>query len=289
MTRKSLAAVDLPSVAQRYVDGRPAEGLPDRHAVARLADTAIALDRDFCRRTATYFDGAPTMAADAALLSRYDRFKRQNLLQYQAIVNAGIEIRPWLGDAQPYRDSRHLREKVRQSHTLYVYLTSSGHGPDDGTSSGHGPDDGADSGPGGLVGAGLGVGGHPMIEPSGVWVDGVEFCHNDLFRAVHDLFGHVMFGRGFGPAGELLAAFCHMHMYSPDVRPLLLTEHVGQICWFFHGPHLRRETGELPERGDADYLPPARRPYPEQKVFLFPARFFDAFTSMFEVEGEPDD
>jgi hypothetical protein len=220
------------------------------------------MDERYCRRVAAYYDRAPRMAYDAGLRRRYDRLKLQNLRQYEAIVGAGVEIEPWLGAGQPYRDSRELCERVRATRRLRVYLTRSGHGPSPA------------------------AGYHPMREPSGVSAGGVELCHNDVFRVVHDVFGHVMFGNGFGPRGEFLAAFCHMHMYSADVHPVLFTEQVAQICWFFHGPHLLDRTGALPRRGDPGYVPPPRRPYPEQKAFMFPERFLDAFTEMFRPGPE---
>jgi hypothetical protein len=262
LTEKSFTGIDLPSTAQKYVDRWFGEAWPYDHQLVQLATSAVRLDEGYCRRVAAYYDKAPLLAYDPAQRHRYDELKRQNRRQYQAIIDAGIEIEPWAGDGQPYENSRQLCEQVRETGRLYVYLTRSGHGR---------------SAPTGF---------HPLREPSGVSAGGVEFCHNDLYRAVHDIFGHVMFGNGFGPQGEFLAAFCHMHMYSRDLHPVLFTEHIGQICWFFYGPHLMDETGTLPGRGDANYVPPARRPYPEQKIFSFPGRFLDEFMSMFQLEEE---
>ena len=173
---------------------------------------------------------------------RYGRFHCENLQQYQAILDAGITVQPWPGPGQPYRGSADLCTSVRSTGVLHVFLTSAGHGP------------------------GRTVVAHPMLEPSGIVVDGVEFSHNDVFRAVHDIFGHVMPDNSFSARGEFKASFCHMRMYSDDVHPVLFTEQTAQICWFFFGPH-----------GDTD----GQRPYPEQKVFEFPQHFLDTFNSMF--------
>jgi hypothetical protein len=58
---------------------------------------------------------------------------------------------------------------------------------------------------------------------------------------------------------------------------------VAQICWFYAGPHLLNRDGVLPRRGQHGWLPPRKRPYPEQKVALFPDGFVEDFLSRFAV------
>ena len=266
---KHSADIDLRSVAQRYADQRVASaeafcaGIIHAYPLSRLGGVMVRLDEDFCREVAAYYEYAPTLDLNGSLITAYDQLKHQTVQQYHAIVDGGIEVKPWLGAEQPYRDSRQLRDSVSRTRKLHVYLSSAGHGPAE-------------------------PGFHPLREPSGVQVDGVEFCHNDLFRATHDIFGHVMFGNDFGPRGEFLAVFCQMHLYSLDAHHPLFTEQIGQICWFYYGPHLMDSTGRLPERGHPGYLPPRQRPYPEQKVFAFPQRFLDTFRDLFELERSPD-
>ncbi|MBF6129684.1 crotonobetainyl-CoA--carnitine CoA-transferase [Nocardia brasiliensis] len=233
-----LMAAELADLAQAYVDHHlPADG----GALAASAACTLDWDEDYCRRVAAYFDQAPRLAYDPPLARRYDRFKRENLQQYAVVADAGIAVRPWPAPGQPYRSSAELRASVRTRGELYVYLTSAGHGP--------GPDKEF----------------HPLLEPSGIVVEGVELCHNDVFRVVHDVFGHVMSGHGFSARGEFGAAFCHMGMYSASVHPVLFTEQVAQICWYFFGPY-------------AD-----ERRYPPQKVFQFPRRYLTEFRKLFQL------
>lgn len=78
---------------------------------------------------------------------------------------------------------------------------------------------------------------------------------NDMFRAVHDAFGHAACGRGFDPDGEEAAWLKHSMMYSPLARRALTTETRGQIfTLLFHCP---------------------RGQFPEQKAVLLPRRFSD--------------
>jgi hypothetical protein len=236
-------------------------------SVAPFSIDRIRLDpappvNDFCREVAAIFDRAPRLAMDEHLKEGYEALRRQSLELYESIVEGGIRIEPWKGPCQPYRSSAELREQVRQTGVLRLYLTRDGHGPAGST------------------------GWHPLREPAGITAGGVELTHNDVFRVVHDVFGHVVVDNSFGPRGELQATRLHMHMYPPMSHPVLFTEQIGQICWFFYGPHLRDARGELIASGEAGYQPAAVRPYPEQKVFAFPQRLLDAFRGLFDAEQE---
>jgi hypothetical protein len=78
---------------------------------------------------------------------------------------------------------------------------------------------------------------------------------NDMFRAVHDVFGHAASGRGFDPHGEEAAWLKHSMMYSPLARRALTTETRGQNCaQTFHYGGAR---------------------FPEQKAVLLPRSFSD--------------
>jgi len=257
MIRESATGTGLVDAAQRCADRGAAK--PVR--VALLADLVALPDESICRDVADRFDRLPRMSYDHALAWRYDRLKRETRAQYHAVREAGIEVEPWLGQGQPYRDSAELIRHVRRTGTIQVFLTREGHGP--------------------IGGAGF----HPMREPSGVTARDVELTHNDLFRVVHDVFGHVMFGHSFGPAGEFKAAYCQMALLSDTARPVVFTEQVAQTCWFFYGPHLRDRAGRLRRPGEPGYVPPHRRPFPEQKVFAPERSDLDAFESMFELEA----
>jgi hypothetical protein len=60
-------------------------------------------------------------------------------------------------------------------------------------------------------------------------------AENDMFRAVHDAFGHASIGRGFDGHGEEAAWLKHSAMYSTLARRALTTETRGQNCaMIFH-------------------------------------------------------
>lgn len=252
--------VDYVAMAQSYVDRHPA--LPPV-SIRRLGRLRLNLDEWYCREVADLFEAAPVLAWSAGLADDYELFKRENLAQYSVIRREGVDVRPWPHSSQPYRGSRDLVRRVRRTGILHVFLTAAGHGPD--------------AGPGARTAF------HPLRESAGVVEHGVELTHNDIFRVVHDIFGHVVHGNGFGPRGEFLATRCHLAMYAERAHRVLLTEQLGQICWFFYGPHLR--VGDrLPAPGEPGHLDPARRPYARQKVFPFPRGHADTFKHLFEEE-----
>lgn len=83
-------------------------------------------------------------------------------------------------------------------------------------------------------------------------------AENDMFRAVHDAFGHAAIGQGFDGHGEEAAWLKHSGMYSPLARRALTTETRGQTCaMIFH------------HRGER---------FAEQKAALLPRAFSDPGT-----------
>lgn len=83
-------------------------------------------------------------------------------------------------------------------------------------------------------------------------------AENDMFRAVHDAFGHAAIGRGFDRHGEEAAWLKHSGMYSRLARRALTTETRGQNCaMIFHHRYER---------------------FPEQKAALLPRAFSDPRT-----------
>lgn len=77
---------------------------------------------------------------------------------------------------------------------------------------------------------------HPLLEDSGVRWNGEVVTHNDLFRAVHDYYGHIKEGVGFRADGEENAWRGHSAMYSEAARPAMTAETRGQNSWVNFGP-----------------------------------------------------
>jgi hypothetical protein len=72
---------------------------------------------------------------------------------------------------------------------------------------------------------------------------------NDMFRGVHDFFGHAATGRGFDESGEDAAYLSHASMFSPTARLAMATETRGQ--------NMTNNSGIVPknEDGSPGYAP----------------------------------
>jgi uncharacterized protein DUF3293 len=179
----------------------------------------------------------------------YRQYVREVTEQYEfAVTRLGLRVEPWPHASEPYRDSRQMVDDVRNNRHLYVLATHVRWGE---AETCH-----AD---------------HPMLTPTGIVADGVELVANDLFRVVHDVFGHAMEGHQFGPIGEEKAWLEHYGMFSPLARPALTAETRGQTCWMYFGPQTRASCGALIGKGEPGWVPVPQRPFAEQKAGLLPA------------------
>jgi hypothetical protein len=241
------ATADLAAIAQTATAGQAAA---DRWPAApRRPD----LDDRFFLRVADRHDRAPRVARDARVAAAYERTAGEIRSLYEQVVDAGFSLLPWTGAGQPYARSHDLVREVCRTREIRILLTRDAHGPHRDALE------------------------HPLRGPAGVRVAGVDLVHNDLLRALHDLFGHVLGRTGFGPAGELAAAYRQLRLHSPEARTVLFAEQVAQTCWFYFGAHVRDATGRVRRRGEPGFVPPRRRPYPEQKVYAAPAADVAAF------------
>lgn len=90
---------------------------------------------------------------------------------------------------------------------------------------------------------------HPLLTPE----------DNDMFRAVHDFFGHSVNGNQFGATGEENAYRTHAVMYDDIARRAMATETRGQNSWVNFGPHAEWNTEN-----------PKDTKFADQKVFVLP-------------------
>lgn len=65
---------------------------------------------------------------------------------------------------------------------------------------------------------------------------GTGLNSNEMFRAVHDYFGHAIKGNTFGPVGEEIAWASHAQMYSPLARIAMTAETRGQNSFVNYTP-----------------------------------------------------
>ena len=181
---------------------------------------------------------------DDYVLETYKPFMKELQDQYQYIKNVQkLEILPWREEGQPYKDSASMMEDIAKNNRFYFYMTDTGFG---------------EFGTGDLV--------HPLLEMSSETNSlGEQMLYNDVFRVVHDYFGHAQKGFSFSALGEYNAFREHLVMFSPEARQALATESLFQNAWLLYGPHIKQD-GQFPEVGDPNYIPIKDREFSEQKV-----------------------
>lgn len=211
----------------------------------RLLDT---IDEGRAKRIADAFDDMKDEPNNPKVRKAYEDLAKETKDQYDALTKAGYKMEPWEGKGQPYKNSAEMVEDVRNNKHLWFFKTDEGFGT------------GADAD-------------HPLLKESGIVVNGHKMKYNDLFRAVHDMFGHAKEGNQFGPVGEENAWRIHSVMYSPDARRAMTSETRGQNSWVNFGKSRRNKTGGIIKKGEEGFIEAKDRPYAEQKTGLLPDEF----------------
>ena len=206
----------LVSVAERYA---AANGI-DLRRQSEFARVDVAQ----AQRIAQAYEDMQHDPLNPTVAEAYQNLINQTMAQYQALVEAGYEFfffdennDPYVGN--PWNAMRDLRANQRMG----VYATDAGFGSD--------PTAGA---------VDQNVQDNPLLADTGlVWMMNGEpkpVLANDLFRAVHDAFGHGIEGAGFRARGEENAWQAHIRLYTGSAQGALTSETRGQNSWLNFGP-----------------------------------------------------
>src|SRR4029077_624809 len=219
-------------------------------------DKFFPLDKARSTAIAQEFDKLPMF--DPAALPSYNAMARETLGQYRSARDAGLKVTPVDAAGYPYgTNPREVALDVGDRNHMAFFKTE--------------PEAGA-FGSGGEANIAQN---HPLLQPSGEYVGGYPMLNNDLFRVVHDYFGHIKNGYGFRGAGEDNAWRSHAAMYSPEARAAMTSETRGQNSWVNYGPH--GEFNRTASGADTIYSP--------QKVGIMPAWTMDDLIKMGLVGG----
>lgn len=196
---------------------------------------------EVAKQVADAYDAMKHDPSDPKVKAAYDAFKVETLGQYKQMVKAGVKVD--LDKNYPYKAPREVQADVRDNNHMSIFPTETGFGTE-----GAAPAD------------------HPMLERAPVKMGGQPATYNDLFRAVHDYYGHVAEGNGFRANGEYNAWRAHRTMYSDAARPAMDSETLGQNSWVNSGPRAAANTGASQ----------TETTYAEQKAGLLPPKVVKA-------------
>jgi hypothetical protein len=204
--------------------------------------TLLPVDTDYMIGIADAQQRGVHAPGDAAVAKAYRALINETKRMYQALGD--LEVTAWTAAGAPYDSPASMLGDIA-SGKLTMRLSDDTFGP------------GADNP------------GHPLNAASGYkTTDGRVLTNNDIFRVVHDVYGHGQSGFRDDPRGAYNAYHEHARLLSPEARRALATETLAQRAWQEFGGHLRRRDGTVPRATDVDYLPPNQKEFAEQKAFL---------------------
>lgn len=206
----------LTSVAEDYAR---AKGLDYRRQ-----SRYVEVDESRAKRLAQAYEDMEHRPQDPVVKESYQNLIDQTLDQYRALELAGYKFYLFDETNDPYNGNPwEAMRDLRNNRAMGSFATEAGFGTGN---------------------EGLDVTDSPMLQDTGLmWpygsLDGPKkrVLANDLFRAVHDAFGHGIEGSGFRARGEENAWQAHARLFTGTALAAITTETRGQNSWLNFGKH----------------------------------------------------
>jgi hypothetical protein len=200
---------------QRLVD--IAKGVTEKKGLVYSPQLKYAeIDPDRATRLANQYELMQNNPSDPKVKKAYNAMIDETLDQYEALRKAGYQFNFMPEGGDIYGNPRNAINDIVMNKRLSVFPTEQGFG---------GPS------------AAKALEANPLLMRIGEKWQGKDVTANDVFRAVHDVFGHAKYGTGFRAGGEENAFQAHARMYSPEALPAVTSETRGQNSWVNFGPY----------------------------------------------------
>lgn len=190
----------------------------------------VQVDPELGRRISDTYSAMRHTPDDPRVQASYNALIRETRAQYDALFDAGYRFTFFDKGSDPYRGNPwNAMRDLRKNKSMAVYGTYDGYGNEV---------------------TGFKAKQNLLVVPTGLrWADqsGVmrDVTANDLFRAVHDAFGHGLEGAGFRGRGEANAFEAHARLYSPAALMALANETRAQNSWLnFNDTPVRNMFGD---------------------------------------------
>ena len=139
----------------------------------------------------------------------YKALEEDTIKQYEFIVSKGLSVSRWEKGGEPYPNSKSMLKDVRENRHLYFLPNSEAFGKEEDSTEER-----------------LG------LKPTNIYLDdGYRMTLSEVFRVVHDYFGHGILGNQFGAVGEENATLQHLDLYSDKALPAVVFQTRGQNSW----------------------------------------------------------
>jgi hypothetical protein len=220
----------VPGVRELATGYMKSMGLPVRHQAEY-----VTVDVERAARIADLYDKTPDAPTDPEVRAAYEALAAETIAQYKALQALGFTF-DWIEGDDPYSSPADAIRDMQENKHLWVFPTTSGFGT-----------------------VNVADDQNPLLQMTDEVVSGRQTMVNDLFRIVHDVFGHGSEGASFGPRGEENAWQAHVRMFSPLAARAMTSETRGQNSWVNYGPF-----GEQNRKNPKDTV------FADQKTLLLP-------------------
>jgi hypothetical protein len=168
------------------------------------------IDKELAKRIANAYEAMQNNPNDPEVRAAYKALARETMEQHKEFDKAGFIIE--INNKEPYNNAQEMIDDLRENRRIKIFSTESGFGDTPITDKQRKE--------------------NPLLRDSGKKdANGKPLLINDIFRAIHDFYGHAELGNGFGAIGEENAWNVHARMYSPLARRAMTTETRGQNSW----------------------------------------------------------
>jgi predicted transposase YbfD/YdcC len=168
------------------------------------------LDEGLSKRISDAYDKMKDDPTNPEVKAAYEAMAKETLDQYDAITAKGYKLE--INNNEPYSSSEDMINDLRDNNRMKIFSTESGFGEEPITDKQREE--------------------NILLKDSGRKdANGETLLVNDVFRFVHDFFGHAKLGNSFGPIGEENAWRVHSEMYSPEAKKAMTSETRGQNSW----------------------------------------------------------
>jgi predicted GNAT family acetyltransferase len=184
----------------------------------------VEVDEGRAKRIAEAYDKMEHNPSDPKVKEAFQNLINQTIAQYRILEEAGYKFYLFDETNDPYNGNPYnAMRDLRSNKVMGSFATEAGFGS------------GATE---------INVEDNPMLQDTGIrWgygsVEGEQkiVLANDLFRTVHDAFGHGLEGSGFRARGEENAWQAHARLFTGSALGAITSETRGQNSWLNYGKY----------------------------------------------------
>ena len=167
------------------------------------------LDTDFSKEISEQYDLSEIAPKTKEVLQAYGALEFETIEQYNFILSKGLNVERWTGEGEPYESSKEMLDDLRNNNHLYFLPNDEAFGKDTDITEGR----------------------FGLKKVDIFLKDGYQMTLSEVFRVVHDYFGHGILGNQFGAIGEENATLQHLELYSDIAAPAVIFQTRGQNSW----------------------------------------------------------